>query len=424
MELNKKNIKKILFIASFCIVLFLALSNISVVFSAAKHIGSFFTPFFVGGFIALISNVLLVPVEHLIFAKSKSKIAQRIRRPVSLILSSLIVVLFIVLLIFIVAPEIKKTVELIIENFPSWWDTVYASVISFLDKYNISAQTLREINIDWSKVSSHLESFIKEGSSNILNTTVNITTSIFTSVFNFVMGIIFSYYVLSQKEKLAVQVKKILYAVFPEEKVESILEVGEVSLRVFSNFIRGQITEAFILGILCCIGMLIFRLPYAFMISVLIGVTALIPVFGAFIGIGVGALLIVMVDPVKAFWFIVFILVLQQIEGNLIYPKVVGSSVGLPGIWVLVTATVGASAGGILGLLIGIPISAATYCLIARYVSRRLEAKGIDSSRWQLNQSTPKTGKTSKATQAIKEKIFKKKASATQQKKETNNEKD
>ncbi len=411
MELNKKNIKKILLIAAFCITLFLALSNISVVWSAVKNIGSFFTPFVLGGFIALISNVLLVPVEHHLFSKSKSKFAQRLRRPVSLVMSSLIVVLFIVLLVFIVAPEIKKTVELIIDNFPSWWDKAYAAVISFLDKYNISAQRLRELNIDWTKIYSHLETFIKEGSSNILNTTVNITASIFTSIFNFVLGIIFSYYVLAQKEKLAVQAKKILYALFDEKKVKSILEVGEVSSRVFSNFIRGQVTEAFVIAFLCCIGMLIFRMPYAFMISVLIGVTALIPVFGAFIGTAVGALLIVMVDPMKAFWFIVFIVVLQQLEGNLIYPKVVGSSVGLPGIWVLVAATVGASAGGILGLFLAIPISAAVYCLVARYVSRRLEAKGIDSSRWQIEKSVPQPGKLSKAIKTIKEKITQKKVS-------------
>ncbi|MBQ2775672.1 MAG: AI-2E family transporter [Clostridia bacterium] len=413
MELNKKNVKKILLIASFCIALFLALSNITVVWSAVKKIGSFFTPFVLGGFIALISNVLLVPVEYRLFSKSNSKISQRLRRPVSLLMSSLIVVLLIVLIVFIVAPEIKKTVELIIENFPSWWDKAYAAVISFLDKYDISAQRLRELNIDWTKIYSHLESFIKDGSSNILNTTVNITASIFTSIFNFVLGIIFSYYALAQKEKLAVQAKKILYAVFDEKKVQSILEVGEVSSRVFSNFIRGQVTEAFVIAILCCIGMLIFRMPYAFMISVLIGVTALIPVFGAFIGTAVGALLIVMVDPMKAFWFIVFIVILQQLEGNLIYPKVVGSSVGLPGIWVLVAATVGASAGGILGLFLAIPISAAAYCLIARYVSRRLEAKGIDSSRWQLEKNIPQPGRISKVVKAVKEKIRQNKETKT-----------
>ena len=227
------------------------------------------------------------------------------------------------------------------------------------------------------------------------------------------LGIIFSYYALAQKEKLAVQAKKILYAVFDEKKVQSILEVGEVSSRVFSNFIRGQVTEAFVIAILCCIGMLIFRMPYAFMISVLIGVTALIPVFGAFIGTAVGALLIVMVDPMKAFWFIVFIVILQQLEGNLIYPKVVGSSVGLPGIWVLVAATVGASAGGILGLFLAIPISAAAYCLIARYVSRRLEAKGIDSSRWQLEKNIPQPGRISKVVKAVKEKIRQNKETKT-----------
>ena len=408
MELNRKNVQKILLIAAFCITLFLALSNITAVWSALKHIFSYFTPFVIGGFLALVANVLLVPVEHRLFSRAEkngSPVAERLRRPISLILSTLVVLLFIALIVFIIAPEIKKTVKLIIENFPSWWDKAYATVISLLDKYNISAERIRSIDIDWSKIYSYLENLIKKGSSSIVNTTVSITTSIFTGIFNFVLGIIFSYYILFQKEKLARQAKKILYAVLPEKRVADILEIGEVSSRVFSNFIRGQVTEAFIIGALCCIGMLIFRMPYAFMISVLIGVTALIPVFGAFLGTAVGALLIVMVEPMKAFWFIVFIIVLQQLEGDLIYPRVVGNSVGLPGIWVLVAATIGGSAGGILGLILSVPISAALYTLISRYVSRRLEAKGIDSSRWQVEKNEPEPGKLSKFFEAAKSKL-------------------
>ena len=403
MELNRKNVQKILLIAAFCITLFLALSNITAVWSALKHIFSYFTPFVIGGFLALVANVLLVPVEHRLFSRAEkngSPVAERLRRPISLILSTLVVLLFIALIVFIIAPEIKKTVKLIIENFPSWWDKAYATVISLLDKYNISAERIRSIDIDWNKIYSYLENLIKKGSSSIVNTTVSITTSIFTGIFNFVLGIIFSYYILFQKEKLARQAKKILYAVLPEKRVADILEIGEVSSSVFSNFIRGQVTEAFIIG-----GMLIFRMPYAFMISVLIGVTALIPVFGAFLGTAVGALLIVMVEPMKAFWFIVFIIVLQQLEGDLIYPRVVGNSVGLPGIWVLVAATIGGSAGGILGLILSVPISAALYTLISRYVSRRLEAKGIDSSRWQVEKNEPEPGKLSKLFEAAKSKL-------------------
>ena len=398
MELNRKNVSRILLISAFSITLFMALKNFSAVWGIIAKGLSYFTPFVIGAFIALIANVLLVPVEHKLFKKweySSYKILRKGKRPLSLIIMSLIVIGIMALIIFIIAPEIKNTALLIAKNFPTWWNECYEALINIFDKYDISAERFRAIDIDWQKLSNHAIEFIKNRSSHILNTTVSLTASFITGIFNFVLGVVFSFYVLLQKENLAQQAKKLMLAVLSEKRVDDIIEVGQVSSKVFSNFIRGQTIEACIIGILCFIGMKIFHMPYAPMISVLIGVTALIPVFGAFLGTAVGAFLIVMVDPMKAFWFIVFIIVLQQLEGDLIYPKVVGSSVGLPGIWVLVAATVGGSAGGILGLFLSVPISAALYSLASIYITRKLEAKGIEDSKWKVQTSKPEPSKLS-----------------------------
>ena len=376
----------------------MALQNFTTVWGVISKALSYFTPFAIGAFIALIANVLLVPVEHKLFSKwenSRSKLLRKLKRPLSLIIMCLIVIGILALIIFIIAPEIKNTALLIAKNFPTWWNECYEAIINLFDKYNISAERFRELNIDWDKLSAHVVEFIKNRSSHILDTTVSLTASFITGIFNFILGVVFSFYVLLQKENLAQQAKKLMLALFSQKRVDDMIEVGQVSAKVFSNFIRGQVTEACIIGILCFIGMKIFHMPYAPMISVLIGVTALIPVFGAFLGTAVGAFLIVMVDPMKAFGFIVFIIVLQQLEGDLIYPKVVGSSVGLPGIWVLVAATVGGSAGGILGLFLSVPISAALYSLASIYITRKLEAKGVEDSKWKVETSKPEPSKLS-----------------------------
>ena len=417
MELNRKNVSRIILICAFSITLFMALQNFTTVWGVISKALSYFTPFAIGAFIALIANVLLVPVEHKLFSKwenSRSKLLRKLKRPLSLIIMCLIVIGILALITFIIAPEIKNTALLIAKNFPTWWNNCYEAIINFFDKYDISAERFRELNIDWEKLSAHAIEFIKNRSSNILNTTVSLTASFITGIFNFILGVVFSFYVLLQKENLAQQAKKLMLAVLNQKRVDDIIEVGQVSSKVFSNFIRGQVTEACIIGILCFIGMKIFHMPYAPMISVLIGVTALIPVFGAFLGTAIGAFLIVMVDPMKAFWFIVFIIVLQQLEGDLIYPKVVGSSVGLPGIWVLVAATVGGSAGGILGLFLSVPISAALYSLASIYTTRRLKAKGIEDSQWKVETSKPEPSKLSlffkKKANEIKAKLIKSKS--------------
>ena len=218
-----------------------------------------------------------------------------------------------------------------------------------------------------------------------MNTTFNVTASIVSVVVDIVLGVAFSLYVLAQKETLGRQFKKIIYALFNQQKADRLLDLTRLTDGVFTKFVTGQLTEAVIIGVLCFIGMLIFRMPYALVISVLVGFTALIPIFGALFGTAVGAFLILLESPVKAFWFVIFIIILQQLEGNLIYPRVVGKSVGLPGIWVLVAVTVGGSAMGIGGMLFAVPVATVLYVIFKEYIQKKYKEKDIHRNQMKLD---------------------------------------
>ena len=220
-----------------------------------------------------------------------------------------------------------------------------------------------------------LKGILQNGAGNVLSTTVNVAASIFNGVVTAFLAIVFSFYLLTNKEKLGSQIKQLLYAVLKEEHADYIIRVGRMANKTFANFLSGQCVEAVILGSLFFVSMSILQFPYALMISVLIGFTALIPVFGAFIGCAVGAFLILLVSPIRAFWFIVLFLCLQQFEGNVIYPKVVGTSIGLPGIWVLAAVTIGGGVGGLVGVLLSVPVASVLYALLRRDVHKRLACK-------------------------------------------------
>ena len=236
---------------------------------------------------------------------------------------------------------------------------------------------LPAFTLDLERLYTAVLNFLTSYGQTLMDTTIGVTTSIFSAAVNFVLALVFSLYVLAQKETLSRQVTKTMRALLPEKKAAWLMDLAALTNKTFSNFITGQLTEAVILGSLCFVGMVLFKMPYASVVSVLIGFTALIPIFGAFIGIIIGAFLILLISPVKAFWFVIFILVLQQIEGNLIYPRVVGKSVGLPGIWVLAAVTVGGNAFGLVGMLLSVPVCSVLYALLRQLVHGRLEKKGL-----------------------------------------------
>ena len=290
---------------------------------------------------------------------------------ISLLLSLAIVFTFIIVLLLLIIPQLQNTVSLFVDNMPKYEENVQ----ELLDRFAIDPNIIKEIEEGVANFGDTAIEFIKNNRDQILEITLGVATNVISVIVNFVIAVVFAIYLLAQKEKLLLQLNKVLNAYLPTTKVNKIRDVAKLTNRICANFVSGQCLEAVIIGVLCFIGMLILGIPYAATISVLIGVTALIPVYGAFIGTIVGAFLIFMVSPIKSLIFVIFILILQQFEGNLIYPKVVGKSVGLPGIWVFVAVTIGASLAGVVGMLISVPVASIGYSILATDVNYRLEAK-------------------------------------------------
>lgn len=367
-------------IIAFGILLYCGMEHFDVVIGAVDFVLGIVMPFLVGGAIAFVINVPMKSIERHLFAKN-GKLAKW-RRPVAYLLTLALVIGIITLALVVVIPELGNTISMIVQQVPVAVKAVQKWLTDLPHSYPALAPAVAELNIDWSSLADSIVTFVQNFAAGVVSSGVGIFSGIVSGVVTFVIAFTFSIYVLFQKERLARQAKQILYAVFPEKATEKILSVAALSNQVFSSFLSGQCVEAVILGTLFVITMSILGMPYAMLTGIVIAITALIPIFGAFIGCVIGMLLIVMVDPVQAVWFLVLFLVLQQIEGNLIYPHVVGSSVGLPSIWVLVAVTVGGNMFGILGILVFIPLCSVLYALFAMFVKKRLREREIPESRW------------------------------------------
>lgn len=363
---NKKELMQLIF---FTICIIFAFIYIEYIWQFITYIVKLFMPFIIGVCIAFVLNVLMNVVEKKWL--KKCKLSDKAKRTISLIISIGLILLFLVLILFLIIPNLQDAVVIFADNLPSYSN----SIKELLEEFNVSSDVINDVVGVLKDVGTHLTNYIKNNSGNIIETTLGVASSVVSSITNFVIGFIFAIYCLAAKEKLVKQIKKLCNAYLPKKAIKKIYDIANHANKVFSNFVSGQCTEAIIIGILCFIGMLILRIPYASVISVLVGVTALIPVFGAFIGTFIGAFLIFMVNPLKALIFIIFIIVLQQFEGNLIYPRVVGKSVGLPAMWVLVAVTIGASIGGVAGMLLSVPIVSILYSIVATNVNSRLEEK-------------------------------------------------
>ena len=370
----EKNKKTIIELIIFTVVIIFAFVNIEALWSFITHIIKIFMPFIIGVMIAFVLNVLLNVVENKLFKKlnkKNSKTWKKIKRPISLLTTFIIIIALIALILGLIIPQLKNTMGLFTENF----DSYKKQSVELLKKVGIKRKTINKLNNNIENIQEEITKYVSENSDEIMQTTVGVATTVVGTVTSIVLGIIFAIYILLKKEDLTRQLKKIARAYLPEKKQKTLQEISALSNRTFGNFVSGQCIEALIIGILCFVGMLILQIPYAPTIAVLVGFTALIPVFGAFIGTFIGAFLILMVDPTKAVAFIIFIIILQQVEGNLIYPKVVGNSVGLPGIWVMLAVTVGASVGGILGMLLSVPICSILYSILKTNVNNKIDQK-------------------------------------------------
>lgn len=379
MELNKDNVKKIMGIILFAAVVVLAVIKFDVLYAYSGQVLGMLYPFLLGGAIAFVINLPMRFYERQLFEspwmKRKAPRLAKMKRPLSMILAFLSVVLVIVFVAWIVVPQLVSTVKTLAEAFPVFIQEMRELLEKVAEDVPEVQKFLAYLNpskMDWEKVMGAVIDFMQNGfGENVLASTFWVAERAINSTVNFFIALVFSFYILAQKEKLGNQASRLLRAYLPSKAYETTLKVCRLLHENFSKFITGQCMEAVILGTLFVVSMTVFRFDYALMIGVLIAFTSLIPIVGAFIGCIVGAFLLLVANPVRAVLFVVLFLVIQQIEGNLIYPHVVGNSVGLPSIWVLVAVTIGGSLMGVVGMLVFIPLMATVYALLRESVNRR-----------------------------------------------------
>ena len=372
--MKDKTRKDIIIIISYIALVIFALVNFSKIFVFLGKVISIFSPFLLGIILAFVLNVLNNFIEKKIFGKIKpSKIWNKIKRPLCITLSLILVFLTIFFVMNLLIPQLKNSASLFTDTLPAYKE----DIIGILNKFDVDESTVNKVGEYLDNFGKVITDYIKGNSKDVITVTTEVATSVVNIISKGIITLVFAIYMIAQKETLSRQINKVMKAYLKPKTINKINTVGTLANKTFSNFVTGQCSEALIFGSLVFVGMLIFRFPYASTIGVLLGFTALIPIFGAFIGTAVGFILIMMVSPVKAILFVVFIIVLQQIEGNLIYPRVVGKSIGLPGMWVLLSVTVGGSICGILGMLIATPLCSLLYALFTRMINDRLKSNKI-----------------------------------------------
>lgn len=379
MDLSKMSIKKIRELIVFTALLVVALWKFDVVLGVLKTIWDIIFPFVLGGAIAFLTNVPMSFLEKKIFekVKKKNKIVRKLKRPISLILTIVLVVGVIALVMFGVIPQLTRTMGTLVTSINDFIPQMQSWIGDFFHNNQEIMNLVDQIEFDPDQAIKWGISLLGNGAGNMMNTTMSAVGSIVSGVATFFIAFSFACYILFQKEKLHIQIRKVFFAFLPRQKADAFLKVCSLTYRTFANFLAGQCLEAVILGSMFVVTLSILRMPYALLIGVLIAFTALIPIFGAFIGCAVGSFLIFMVSPQQAILFVIVFLVLQQIEGNLIYPHVVGESVGLPSIWVLAAVTIGGNLMGIVGMLVFIPMLSVLYTIFREFVYLRLKKQNI-----------------------------------------------
>ena len=379
-DFSKLSIKKIRELIVFTALIVVALWKFDVVFGVIKAVWGIIFPFALGGAIAFVINVPMSFLEKKLFGKTKekgSKAAEKLARPISLLLTIVLVVGVIVLVMFGLIPQLTATIGSLMNSIAEFIPQMQSWVREFTHNNREIMDLVNQVEFNPNKAIQWGMSILGNGAGNFMNTTMTAVGSIVSGVTTFFIAFSFACYILFQKEKLHVQIRKVVFAFLPKKKADAFLKICSLTYRTFANFLAGQCLEAVILGCMFVVILSILRMPYALLIGVLIAFTALIPIFGAFIGCAVGSFLIFMVNPKQAILFIIVFLVLQQIEGNLIYPHVVGESVGLPSIWVLAAVTIGGNLMGIVGMLVFIPLLSVFYTIFREFVYLRLKKKHI-----------------------------------------------
>ena len=363
-------------IVTYVIILAYAIFNFKNLISGATNIIGIISPFIIGIAIAFVLNLIMVIFEKKIFSflDNKKYIKySKFKRPLSVALTFILVFVVIIGLIRFIIPQLIDSISTLTNAVPSYMKSFEVLISKYVSHTEILNTVWNNFLSAWKEVLQFTGQILASSLSGVLNITLGFTSGLF----NFIISLFFAIYMLLNTEKLQLGMKKVLYAFSGKKFADKVMYLGKISNEAFSNYIGGQFIEAIIIGVLCFIGMIILNMPYALLISVIISVTALIPIFGAFIGTIPSAFIILIIDPMKALWFILFIIILQQIEGNLIYPKVVGGSIGLPPIWVILAMVIGGNTFGLIGILLGIPIFSVIYKVFKDIVDKRLNNKDI-----------------------------------------------
>jgi len=413
-EINKKTLRAIFFGAAGCILLYWLLHETERLASVLSTVGRVFSPFMVGAALAFVLNVPMRGIEKLFKGIKKAGA----RRALAIVATLLIVLLVLFLVVQLLVPQVVLTVESIAAELPDFFNRVKDGITNFLNSNPQILEWVKQYtdfeSFDWSNMIQQAVSVVGNSATVIINGIIAAVGSVSNGIFNAVLSFVFAIYCLARKEILARQGRRILYSFLPEKGCDEIIRILRLTNVTFSNFISGQCLEAVILGSMFAVCMSIFGFPYMPLVSVIIAVTALVPIVGAFVGCILGALFILVVNPVQAFWFVIMFLILQQIEGNLIYPRVVGTSIGLPGMWVLVAVAVGGDLMGVGGMLLMIPIASVAYALLREVTTKRLEARGIAKEKLQ-DQPTEITSKFKEKHRSFKEKKKQKAAAKKKQ---------
>jgi len=379
-----EKVRKQIFIGAVLIILFLILSNLYVLADIFTGTLSIFSPFILGAALAFILNVPVTKLEQHLFSKEKYQTEKwhGRRRALSMVIVILLAVVIVVFIIITIVPEISKTIVSLARQIPEGIDKFSHWLLQKTEKYPKASAKITEYTQNWEKALEPMMDYLEEKGISIISNGVGIISGVLSSVTSFLISFVFSLYIIGSKERLSRQGRQIIYSVLSTERADKLLHILRLANKTFSSFISGQCLDAFMLGCEFIIVLSLTNMPYVLLIGVMIMILALIPMLGAFIGLAVGFLLILLVSPVKAVIFAVLFIVLQQVDANLIYPHIVGSSVGLPGMWVLMSVTVGGSLFGLVGMLVLIPIASVIYAIFREHTYNRLKEKAIPEDKY------------------------------------------
>ncbi len=387
MNLDKKGMEKIILLIAFAILFFVGLQHINIVFDFLSRIAIGLTPFIIAVFLAFYLNIPLKAIERRLFRPKNGKPVsvkkEKARRPLAIVGALIIIGGIIVALLFVVVPQLGESLTKLSNSIPDVVQNIQAWLTDLTKEHEWLKQYVDELSIDWNAVTNALTSFISNDVMNFVNSTFSFVSTVIGTIINIFLGILLSIYMLMKKEYLIERLKRIMYAFMPAKAASTVISVASITNKTFYNCIKGQMTECLILTSLTLLGLSILQFPYALLIAASVAILSWVPMFGITIAIIIGAIFVFTVNPAQTIWFVVFMVCLQQVEGNLIFPRVVGSTIGLPSIFVISAITLFGNFFGFLGMLVSVPTTCVIYTILRDVVYLRLKKRRIPKASYE-----------------------------------------